>query len=113
MRFTREAIRKSRELARHLDVRIDAGLVEAKALDAIDDEAARVGANGLPHRHMLICPLWCASDPPDNPDLATTSTALGERGRFTPMPPFGGPPPNFRRKTLAVKPRRGYADRSE
>ena len=30
VRFTRETIRKSRELARHLDVRIDAGLVEAR-----------------------------------------------------------------------------------
>ena len=39
--FTREAIRKSDELARHLDVRIDAGLVEGKVLDAIDDEGAR------------------------------------------------------------------------
>jgi len=40
-RFTREAIRKSRDLARHLDVRIDAGLVEGEVLDAIDDEGAR------------------------------------------------------------------------
>lgn len=38
VRFTREAIRKSRDLACHLDVRIDAGLVEGKVLDAIDDE---------------------------------------------------------------------------
>lgn len=40
-RFTRQTIRKSRALARHLDVRIDAGLVEGKVLDAIDDEAVR------------------------------------------------------------------------
>ena len=38
MRFVREAIRKGRRLARHLDVRIDAGLVEGKVLDVIDDE---------------------------------------------------------------------------
>lgn len=40
-RFVREAIRKSRDLARNLDVRIDAGLVEGKVLDAIDDEGVR------------------------------------------------------------------------
>jgi len=40
-RFVRAAIRKSRPLARHLDVRIDAGLVEGGVLDAIDDEGAR------------------------------------------------------------------------
>jgi Transposase DDE domain group 1 len=38
VRFTRQAIRKSRDLASHLDVRIDAGLVEGKLLDEIDDE---------------------------------------------------------------------------
>jgi hypothetical protein len=36
-RFTREAIRKGRSLATHLDVRIDAGLVEGQVLDVIDD----------------------------------------------------------------------------
>jgi len=41
VRFIREAIRKSRELACGLDVRIDAGLVQANVLDAIDDEAVR------------------------------------------------------------------------
>jgi len=41
VRFTREAIRKSRALACQLDVRIDAGLVEGKVLDAIDDEGVR------------------------------------------------------------------------
>ena len=41
VRFTREAIRKSGDLARRLDVRIDAGLVEGDVLDAIDDEGAR------------------------------------------------------------------------
>ena len=41
VRFTRQAIRKSRELTCHLDVRIDAGLVEGKVLDAIDDEGVR------------------------------------------------------------------------
>ena len=38
VRFVRETIRKTRALAVHLDVRIDAGLVEGKVLDAIDDE---------------------------------------------------------------------------
>ena len=38
MRTVREAIRKGRQLAVHLDVRIDAGLVEGKVLDTIDDE---------------------------------------------------------------------------
>jgi hypothetical protein len=41
VRFTRHAIRKCRDLACHLDVRIDAGLVEGKVLDAIDDEGVR------------------------------------------------------------------------
>lgn len=40
-RFVRETIRKSRDLACHLDVRIDAGLVNGEMLDAIDDEDAR------------------------------------------------------------------------
>ena len=40
-RFTREAIRKGRALATHLDARIDAGLVEGPVLDVIDDEAVR------------------------------------------------------------------------
>jgi len=39
--FVRETIRKARPLARHLDARIDAGLVEGKVLDAIDDEGVR------------------------------------------------------------------------
>jgi len=41
VRFVRETIRKSRDLAHHLDVRIDAGLVQGKVLDAIDDEGVR------------------------------------------------------------------------
>lgn len=41
VRFARETIRKSRSLARHLDVRIDAGLVNGRVLDAIDDEGVR------------------------------------------------------------------------
>ncbi len=41
VRFVRETIRRSRGLACHLDVRIDAGLVEGKVLDAIDEEGAR------------------------------------------------------------------------
>ena len=41
VRFVRETIRKARPLATHLDVRIDAGLVEGKVLDAIDDEGVR------------------------------------------------------------------------
>lgn len=41
VRFTREAIRKCRDLACGLDVRIDAGLVEGRVLDAIDDEGVR------------------------------------------------------------------------
>ena len=38
VRFVREAIRKARPLAGSLDVRIDAGLVEGKVLDAIANE---------------------------------------------------------------------------
>jgi len=53
-RFTREAIRKARGLARHLDVRIDAGLVEGKVLDTIDDEGVsfvgRIKANAVLHK---------------------------------------------------------------
>ena len=41
VRFVREALRHSRQLASHLDVRIDAGLVNGRVLDAIDDEGAR------------------------------------------------------------------------
>jgi len=41
VRFAREALRQSHQLARHLDVRIDAGLVNGRVLDAIDDEGAR------------------------------------------------------------------------
>ena len=40
-RFARATIRKSRALARCLDVRIDAGLVNGEVLDAIDDEGVR------------------------------------------------------------------------
>lgn len=40
-RFARATIRKSRALARCLDVRIDAGLVNGRVLDAIDDEGTR------------------------------------------------------------------------
>jgi hypothetical protein len=40
-RFVRETIRKARPLARHLDVRIDAGLVEGRVLDAVDDAGVR------------------------------------------------------------------------
>jgi len=39
-RSVREVIRKGRRLAQHLDVRIDAGLVEGPVLEAIDDEGA-------------------------------------------------------------------------
>jgi hypothetical protein len=38
VRFVRETIRKARPLATHLDARIDAGLVEGRVLDAIDEE---------------------------------------------------------------------------
>ena len=38
VRFVRETIRKARPLARHLDARIDAGLVEGPVLDALDEE---------------------------------------------------------------------------
>jgi len=41
VRFAKESIRKARPLATHLDVRIDAGLVEGPVLDAIDDEGVR------------------------------------------------------------------------
>jgi len=37
VRFVCETIRKARPLAQHLDVRIDAGLVEGRVLDAVDD----------------------------------------------------------------------------
>jgi len=40
-RFTRTAIHKCRSLATHLDVRIDAGLVEGRVLDTIDGEGVR------------------------------------------------------------------------
>jgi len=42
VRFIHEAIRKGRDLAVHLDARIDAGLVDGRTLDAFDDEAVRV-----------------------------------------------------------------------
>jgi len=38
-RFVREAVRKTRPLAVHLEARIDAGLVEGPVLDELDDEA--------------------------------------------------------------------------
>ncbi len=41
VRFVRAALRQSRPLASHLDVRLDAGLVTGRVLDAIDDEGAR------------------------------------------------------------------------
>jgi len=41
-RFARETIRKGRALACHLDVRIDAGLLEGQVLDAIDEEGVRL-----------------------------------------------------------------------
>jgi hypothetical protein len=41
VRFAREALRQNRKLAAHLDVRIDAGLVNGRVLDAIDDEGVR------------------------------------------------------------------------
>jgi hypothetical protein len=40
VRFVRAALRQSRPLATHLDVRMDAGLVNGRVLDAIDDEGA-------------------------------------------------------------------------
>jgi len=42
VRFARETIRKCRSLACHLDVRLDAGLVNGRVLDAIDDEGVRL-----------------------------------------------------------------------
>lgn len=41
VRFVRTALQRSRRLASHLDVRIDAGLVNGRVLDAIDDAGAR------------------------------------------------------------------------
>jgi hypothetical protein len=41
VRFVHETIRKARPLAQHLDVRIDAGLVEGRVLDAVDEEGVR------------------------------------------------------------------------
>jgi len=53
-RFVRETIRKARPLATHLDVRIDAGLVEGKVLDVIDDEGVsfigRIKSNNVLER---------------------------------------------------------------
>jgi len=40
-RFVRGALRQSRQLATHLDVRIDAGPVTRRLLDVVDDEGAR------------------------------------------------------------------------
>ncbi len=40
VRFVRTALQQSRRLASHLDVRIDAGLVNGRVLDPIDDEDA-------------------------------------------------------------------------
>lgn len=42
VRFIRQTIRKGRDLAVHLDARIDAGLVDGRTLDAFDDAAVRV-----------------------------------------------------------------------
>ncbi len=42
VRFIHEAIRKGRELAVHLDARIDAALVDGRTLDAFDDGGVRV-----------------------------------------------------------------------
>jgi hypothetical protein len=51
VRFIRQAIHQCRKLARHLDVRIDAGLVNGRTLDAIDDESlcfvGRIRNNGV------------------------------------------------------------------
>jgi len=41
VRFVQMALRQGRQLAVHLDVRIDAGLVCGRMLDAVDDEGAR------------------------------------------------------------------------
>lgn len=54
VRFAREAIRKARQLARHLDGRIDAGLVEGPVLDVFDDEGVsflgRIKSNAVVDR---------------------------------------------------------------
>lgn len=42
VRFSCETIRKARALARHIDVRIDAALVNGRTLDAFDDRSVRV-----------------------------------------------------------------------
>ena len=42
VRFVRQAIRKARQLACHLDARIDAALVNGRILDAFDDETVRI-----------------------------------------------------------------------
>ena len=41
VRFIQQTIRKARDLAVHLDARIDAGLVDGRTLDAFDDQAVR------------------------------------------------------------------------
>jgi len=67
VRTVREAIRKARPLGVHLDVRIDAGLVEGKVLDAIDDEGVsfvgRIKNNAVLDR--LAEPFACR--PPGRP----------------------------------------------
>ena len=42
VRFVTETIRKARDLAVHLDARIDAGLVDGRMLDTFDDQTVRV-----------------------------------------------------------------------
>jgi len=78
--FARETIRKSRQLACRLDVRIDAGLVEGKVLDAIDDEGVRfVGRIGNNARLDKLAGPYL-SRPPGRPPKDGTEFAvdLGE-----------------------------------
>jgi hypothetical protein len=76
VRFAREALRKARPLARALDVRIDAGLVEGPVLDALDDEGVCfVGRlKGNARLDQLIEPLLYR--PPGRPCKAGTEFAV-------------------------------------
>jgi hypothetical protein len=76
VRFVREALRKARPLAGSLDVRIDAGLVEGKVLDAIDDEGARFVGRLKNHAQLdqYVAPLL--KRPPGRPSKAGEQLAV-------------------------------------
>jgi hypothetical protein len=67
VRFVKEAIRKARPLATHLDARIDAGLVEGKVLDAIDDQGVRFVGRIKNNAALDKLAQPCLSRPPGRP----------------------------------------------